>query len=283
MGVRTRVVKIRGEGCRHFWAPSVESSSSRLFASTSASSSVEDSAAAAALDELNQKIAAKGEEIRQMKVNGMDKQALAPQVQELLALKAQLPTSATTVSPPDAPAKSEKTNLTSGGKTNNGKKQKKEAISEVELSESEIKLNRLSKVKAMREAGVEPFEYSYAGTTSAAQLTARYDGKLEPGEEDEDSDVAVAGRVMTRRVFGKLAFFTMQDESGTIQLQFDSQRLGDSFQVRSSQRRCNMNESGVSSSSLFVVLMHDADASNHFAFLWNRASKIGQTGAILSE
>jgi hypothetical protein len=29
-----------------------------------------------------------------------------------------------------------------------------------------------------------------------------------------------------------LAFFTMQDESGTIQLQFDKTRLGDSFKVR---------------------------------------------------
>ena len=30
--------------------------------------------------------------------------------------------------------------------------------------------------------------------------------------------VAVAGRVMTRRVMGKLAFFTLADETGTIQL-----------------------------------------------------------------
>lgn len=36
---------------------------------------------------------------------------------------------------------------------------------------------------------------------------------------------------MTRRVFGKLAFFTLQDESGIIQLQFDKNRLGDNFKV----------------------------------------------------
>jgi lysyl-tRNA synthetase class II len=61
---------------------------------------------------------------------------------------------------------------------------------------------------------------------------AEYDGRLEGGEEDEASDVAVAGRIMTRRVFGSLAFFTLQDESGTIQLQFDKKRLGDGFKVR---------------------------------------------------
>jgi len=59
-----------------------------------------------------------------------------------------------------------------------------------------------------------------------------YEGKLADGEEDESADVAVAGRIMTRRVFGKLAFFTLQDESGTIQLQFDKTRLDESFKVR---------------------------------------------------
>jgi lysyl-tRNA synthetase class 2 len=81
---------------------------------------------------------------------------------------------------------------------------------------------------------VEPFAYSFDCTKSAAQLTAEYEGRLDDGAEDEESDVSVAGRIMTRRVFGKLAFFTLQDESGIIQLQFDKNRLGDTFQVRNS-------------------------------------------------
>lgn len=41
--------------------------------------------------------------------------------------------------------------------------------------------------------------------------------KLEAGEEDESADVAVAGRIMVKRVFGKLAFFTLQvDVAGQI-------------------------------------------------------------------
>merc|ERR1711937_355626 len=76
---------------------------------------------------------------------------------------------------------------------------------------------------------VEPFEYTFDVTTSTTQLAADYKDKLEPGEEDEGSDVSIAGRIMTRRVFGKLAFFTMQDENGIIQLQFDKKRLGDTF------------------------------------------------------
>jgi hypothetical protein len=41
--------------------------------------------------------------------------------------------------------------------------------------------------------------------------------------------VALCGRILTRRVFGKLAFFTVQDSSGTFQLYLEKKRLGDTF------------------------------------------------------
>mmetsp|Transcript_3299 Transcript_3299/g.9146 ORF Transcript_3299/g.9146 Transcript_3299/m.9146 type:complete len:201 (-) Transcript_3299:1601-2203(-) len=43
------------------------------------------------LEELNKQIAAKGDEIRRMKADGVDKESLAPHIEELLALKARLP------------------------------------------------------------------------------------------------------------------------------------------------------------------------------------------------
>lgn len=178
------------------------------------------------LDELNKKIAAKGDEIRELKASGIDKEALAPHIEEFLALKGQLPADNSQA------AKKKPVPKKKPGKQLNQNSNKKEKKAEEPLSESEIKLNRLAKVESMREAGVEPFEYTFDVTTSAAQLTADYNDKLEPGEEDEESDVGIAGRIMTRRVFGKLAFFTIQDESGIIQLQFDKKRLGDTFKVR---------------------------------------------------
>jgi len=174
------------------------------------------------LDELNKKIVAKGEEIREFKAGGIVKEALAPHIEELLALKGQLPADDSQAAKKSVPKKK-------GGEQMKQNKNKKGKNTEELMSESEIKLNRLAKVESMREAGIEPFEYTFEVTTSAAQLTADYKDKLEPGEEDEGSDVGVAGRIMTRRVFGKLAFFTMQDESGIIQLQFDKKRLGDTF------------------------------------------------------
>jgi uncharacterized small protein (DUF1192 family) len=179
------------------------------------------------LDELNKKIAAKGDEIRDLKASGIDKEALAPLIKELLALKGQLPADDSQA------AKTKPVPKKKLGKQQNQNSNKKGEKTEEPLSESEIKLNRLAKVESMREAGVEPFEYTFDVTTSAAKLTTDYNDKLEPGEEDEESDVGIAGRIMTRRVFGKLAFFTIQDESGIIQLQFDKNRLGETFKVRS--------------------------------------------------
>ena len=81
------------------------------------------------------------------------------------------------------------------------------------------------------------YAYTYDQTHSSGQLHELYEGKLEGGEEDESADVAVAGRIMAKRVFGKLAFFTLQDETSTIQLHLEKNRLGDSFKVRTIHMR----------------------------------------------
>lgn len=54
---------------------------------------------------------------------------------------------------------------------------------------------------------------------------------LKDGEEDASVNVSIAGRIMARRVFGKLAFFSLQDDSGTIQIYAEKGRLGDSFDL----------------------------------------------------
>lgn len=159
----------------------------------------------------------KGDEIRKLKEDGISKEDLAPHVAELLALKAKI------APPEESKPKKEKKKP----QKQKGAQKKKQA--ESEMSESELRQVRLAKVETMKEAGVEPYEYTYQLTHNAAELQSMYEGKLEGGEEDEESDVAVAGRIMLRRVFGKLAFLTLQDESGSIQLQMDKGRLGETF------------------------------------------------------
>ena len=216
------------------------------------------------VEELEQKIKAKGDEIRQLKADGIDKVTLAPHIEELKALKAQLPEQQddqeTKQEIKNEPPRQEK------------RKPAAASVKVEEMSESELRLTRLAKVEAMRQANVEPFEYTFDVNRSAAQLAEEYEGRLGNGEEDEASDVSVAGRIMTRRVFGKLAFFTLQDGSGTIQLQFDKARLGDSFNV----------SVVVPKNSRFADLCVYF-LSNYFANLLKRVSKIGPTVGILLE
>jgi lysyl-tRNA synthetase class 2 len=63
---------------------------------------------------------------------------------------------------------------------------------------------------------VTDLPYRYERTATAAELHRRFDD-LEPGAETDET-VAVAGRLMLRRVQGKLAFGQLQDWTGRIQL-----------------------------------------------------------------
>lgn len=84
---------------------------------------------------------------------------------------------------------------------------------------AEIRAARLQKIEQLQQVGINPFAYRWETTHQAAKLQAQY-ADLPAGEEVEAS-VAIAGRITARRVFGKLAFFSLQDESGTIQLYLD--------------------------------------------------------------
>jgi lysyl-tRNA synthetase, class II len=75
---------------------------------------------------------------------------------------------------------------------------------------------------------VNPFAYTFKATHKSDELQTLF-ADLKDGEEKEDIEIAVSGRIMTRRVFGKLAFFTLQDDRGTIQLYIEKTKMGDSF------------------------------------------------------
>src|SRR2546427_10802833 len=58
--------------------------------------------------------------------------------------------------------------------------------------------------------------YRFEPTATAAELHSRFDS-LDAGAETE-ATVTVAGRLMLRRVQGKVAFGTLQDATGRVQL-----------------------------------------------------------------
>ncbi len=81
---------------------------------------------------------------------------------------------------------------------------------------SELRDTRLEKAKALKTLGQGPYGLKFRPTDSSSVLQKKY-ADLPNGEEKQE-EVSIAGRVTSRRVMGKLAFFTLADETGTIQL-----------------------------------------------------------------
>ncbi len=81
---------------------------------------------------------------------------------------------------------------------------------------SELRDTRLEKAKALKKIGQGPYGLNFRPTDSADVLQKKY-ADLPNGQEN-NQDVSIAGRITSRRVMGKLAFFTLVDETGTIQL-----------------------------------------------------------------
>ncbi|PXF44513.1 Lysine--tRNA ligase [Gracilariopsis chorda] len=111
-----------------------------------------------------------------------------------------------------------------GGSKAASTKKRRPSTQKVSTAE-ELRAARLEKVSAMRDAGVNPYEYNFDNRDEASELQERYKD-LPPGEESDDNyEISIAGRIIVRRVFGKLAFFTLQDRTGTVQLYLDKKYL----------------------------------------------------------
>ena len=90
----------------------------------------------------------------------------------------------------------------------------------IELSaeeEHELIAQRRGKLQALREEGIA-FPNDFRRNVMAGELQAEYGEKSKEELEENTVRVALAGRMMTRRVMGKAAFAHVQDMSGKIQV-----------------------------------------------------------------
>jgi len=81
---------------------------------------------------------------------------------------------------------------------------------------SEFREARLSKAKILISRGFAPYSENFKVTHSTKFLNEKF-SYLKNGEEF-DLDISIAGRVLARRVMGKIAFFSISDQEGSIQL-----------------------------------------------------------------
>ncbi len=79
---------------------------------------------------------------------------------------------------------------------------------------SEQELLRRQSLKALREAGIEPYPAAkYEVSTTVGQIAASFDS-----DADSFQNITIAGRIMSRRIMGSASFFELQDHSGRMQV-----------------------------------------------------------------
>jgi lysyl-tRNA synthetase class 2 len=95
---------------------------------------------------------------------------------------------------------------------------------ELKGREKQIVEERIKKIEALREDGQNPYTHrleNHESRVHSADIKEKY-SKLKEEQVSKDS-VLVAGRVMTKRSFGKLSFVQLQDLKGIIQIVFQKE------------------------------------------------------------
>jgi len=93
-----------------------------------------------------------------------------------------------------------------------------------EQDENRLIAERRAKLAVLREAG-QAFPNDFRKDTTAACLHTRFGTSDAEALESVDEVFSVAGRMMAKRVMGKIAFVLLQDRSGSIQLMLQRDEL----------------------------------------------------------
>ena len=92
-------------------------------------------------------------------------------------------------------------------------------MAELKGREKQIVDERINKIAALREEGINPYSHRFdldEKRVHSVDVKEKF-SKLK-NEAKSGKEAIVAGRVMTKRSFGKLSFFSLQDLKGTIQV-----------------------------------------------------------------
>ncbi len=92
--------------------------------------------------------------------------------------------------------------------------------------ENRLIAERRQKLARLRERGIA-FPNTFRRTSLADELLATYGSRDAQSLLEESVEVAVAGRMLAKRVMGKNSFVQIQDRSGRLQLFVQREKLGD--------------------------------------------------------
>ncbi len=95
---------------------------------------------------------------------------------------------------------------------------------EKKQDENKLIAERRAKLDALREQG-NAFPNDFRRNATAAELHQTFAAHDKEALEEEHIEVAVAGRMMAKRVMGKASFIKLQDRSGQMQVRLERDRL----------------------------------------------------------
>ncbi len=95
------------------------------------------------------------------------------------------------------------------------------------MSEQELRLQRIRKRDALRALGVDPYGRRFESVHASAALRVAAESLAIADGARTDRPARVAGRIVLLRLMGKLAFLTLRDAAGTIQLGISRGEVGD--------------------------------------------------------
>ncbi|MBT8040081.1 MAG: lysine--tRNA ligase [Xanthomonadales bacterium] len=93
-----------------------------------------------------------------------------------------------------------------------------------EADENRLIAERRAKLSEWRDAG-QAYPNDFCQTTNSSELHTRFCDALAEELEQVDETFSVAGRIMAKRVMGKIAFVRLQDRGGSIQLMLQRDNL----------------------------------------------------------
>jgi len=92
--------------------------------------------------------------------------------------------------------------------------------------QSQLRMQRLEKIRQMREEGIELFPNDFKVKHQARDILKIYGSQDQSALEKVDETFVLAGRIMAIRQFGKASFFHLQDRTARIQAYIQRDKVG---------------------------------------------------------
>ncbi|EFR98341.1 lysyl-tRNA synthetase, partial [Listeria ivanovii FSL F6-596] len=90
---------------------------------------------------------------------------------------------------------------------------------------------RREKVETLREEGIDPFGGKFIRSISPEEIETQFADKSKEELEEASIEVTVAGRIMTKRVKGKVGFTHIQDRFHQLQIYIRKDAIGEDSYV----------------------------------------------------